>query len=159
MKKNHTIIVGTTSLTQSVYTLLHKSGHELLVIAPTEADANYAETADLIVGDATDVSVLKHANAAQAKFILALRDNDAENAFIVLAAKEAGSEETRTVALMNHSIHINKIKQAKPDVILSLQSLGAEVLSRLVTKELITEDTLTRLLFPLDIESRPPKAG
>lgn len=79
-------------MTQSVYTLLHKSGHELLVIAPTEADANYAETADLIVGDATDVSVLKHANAAQAKLILALSDNDAENAFIVLAAKEAGSE-------------------------------------------------------------------
>jgi|GEM_PF-4240862 len=60
---------------------------------------------------------------------------------------------------MNHSIHINKIKQAQPDVILSLQSLGAEVLSRLVTKEPITEETLTRLLFPLDIESRPPKAG
>ncbi|HHU93502.1 MAG TPA: hypothetical protein GXX62_00210 [Alcaligenaceae bacterium] len=96
---------------------------------------------------------------AQAKYILALRDNDAENAFIVLAAKEAGSEETPTVALMNHSIHINKIKQAQPDVILSLQSLGAEVLSRLVTKEPITEETLTRLLFPLDIESRPPKAG
>lgn len=54
---------------------------------------------------------------------------------------------------------INKIKQAQPDVILSLQSLGAEVLSRLVTKEPITEETLTRLLFPLDIESRPAKAG
>lgn len=150
MKKNHIIIIGGTSLAQSVYAILHKSGHEIVVILPEDMEITYPEGTDMIRGDATDAAVLTQANAAQATYILALRADDSENAFIVLAAKEVGGEKTRTVALVNNTIHLNKVKQVNPDVILSLQALGAEILSRLVTQEPITEDLITKLLFPLD---------
>lgn len=149
MKKNHIIIVGVTSLAHSVYEALHKAGHDVVVIIPPDVTHDYPDSADIIVGDATDAAILSQANATHAAYILALRADDSENAFIVLAAREAGGEKTRTVALVNTSIHLNKIKQVNPDVILSLQSLGAEILSRLVTGEPITDTLITELLFPL----------
>ena len=150
MKKNHIIIVGITPLAHSVYSALHKAGHDVVVIVPPDATHDYPANTVTITGDATDSDVLAEANAAHATYILALRNDDAENAFIVLAAHEAGGAQTRTVALVNTPIHLNKIKQVNPDVILSLQSLGAEILARLVTGEPITDELISQLLFPLD---------
>lgn len=150
MKTNHIIIVGVSALAYSVYQVLRKGGHELVVIVPANANHDYPTDADIIMGDATDASVLTQADAAQATYILALREDDAENAFIVLAGREAGGTQTRTVALVNTPMHLNKIKQVNPDVILSLQSLGAEILARLVTGEPISDALINQLLFPLD---------
>lgn len=150
MKKNHIIIVGVTPLAHSVYAVLRKAGRDVVVIVPPDAAHDYPADAATIIGDATDSEVLSQANAAHATYVLALRSDDAENAFIVLAAREAGGAQTRTVALVNAPIHLNKIKQVNPDVILSLQSLGAEILARLVTGEAITDALISQLLFPLD---------
>lgn len=162
MQKNHIIIVGVTPLAHSVYSVLRKAGHEVVVIVPPEASHDYPVDANTILGDATDSEVLSQANAAHASYVLALRSDDAENAFIVLAAREASGAQTRTVALVNAPIHLNKIKQVNPDVILSLQSLGAEILARLVTGEAITDALISELLFPLDqksaVSNPPPPA-
>lgn len=153
MKKNHIIIAGASALTYSVYNALVKAGHDVVVIVSPNITHDYPADADLIVGDATDAGVLNAANAAHATYVLALRDDDAENAFIVLAAREAGSPQLRTVALVNTPMHLNKIKQVNPDVILSLQSLGAEILARLVTGEPISDALINQLLFPLEKHS------
>lgn len=158
MKKNHIIIAGATPLAQSVYSVLRKADHDVVVIVPPEVAHDYPADTDIIVGDATDSAVLAQANAAFSTYILALRADDSENAFIVLAAHEEGGEQTRTVALANSSIHLNKIKQVNPDVILSLQSLGAEILGRLVTGEPITDELISQLLLPLDKHAAPPKS-
>ena len=57
------------------------------------------------------------------------------------------------MALVNTPMHLNKIKQVNPDVILSLQSLGAEILARLVTGEPISDALINQLLFPLEKHS------
>ena len=150
MKKDHIIIVGSTALAQSVYAALEQVGQALIVIVPPNTEHNYPEGADILVGDATDTAVLNQAYASRARYVLALREDDSENAFIVLAAKEAGSTQTRTVALVNNSIHLNKIKQVNPDIVLSLQSLGAELLTRVISGQPITDSLITQLLFPLE---------
>lgn len=150
MKKNHIIIIGISALAQSVYAALHKAGHDTLVIIPPDANHDYPADTDLLVGDATDTELLRQAGVANALYVLALHNDDAENAFIVLASKEVAGKDTRTVALVNTPMHINKIKQVNPDVVLSLQSLGAEILARLVTGEAITDDLISQLLFPLE---------
>lgn len=155
MKKNHIIVAGVTPLAQSVYTVLRKADHDVVVIVPPDSGQDYPADADIIIGDATDSAVLIQANAAHAAYILALHDDDSENAFIVLAAHEVAGTDTGTVALVNSSIHLNKVKQVKPDVILSLQSLGAEILGRLVTGEPITDELISQLLLPLDQHAIP----
>ena len=149
MKKNHIILVGTSPLAQSVYTVLCQAQHPVVVIAPDDAATGYPADTDIIIGDASNEAVLTQANAQHATYVLALGNDDSENAFIVLAAQEAGGAETKTVALVNSAVHVNKIKQVKPDVILSLPSLGAEILGRLIAGEPITEELISQLLFPL----------
>ena len=149
MKKNHIILVGVSPLAQSVYTVLCQAQHPVVVIAPDDSPTSYPTDTDIIIGDASDAAVLTQANAEHATYVLALGNDDSENAFIVLAAQEAGGSETKTVALVNSAVHLNKIKQVKPDVILSLPSLGAEILGRLIAGEPITEELISQLLFPL----------
>lgn len=149
MKKNHIILVGNSPLAQSVYTVLCQAQHPVVVIAPDDSATGYPADTDIIIGDASDAAVLTQANAEHATYVLALGNDDSENAFIVLAAQEAGGVDTKTVALVNSAVHVNKIKQVKPDVILSLPSLGAEILGRLIAGEPITEELISQLLFPL----------
>jgi voltage-gated potassium channel len=148
MRKNHIIIAGITPLAHSVYHALHDQGNDVTVIVTPDAVHPYPETADVITADASEADTLKMAGADKARYILALRADDAENAFIVLAAREVKGPETRTVALVNNPTHQNKIKQVAPDIVFSLQSLGAEILSRTVTGEAIDNQLITRLLFP-----------
>ncbi|MCI2808542.1 voltage-gated potassium channel protein [Eoetvoesia caeni] len=147
MRKNHIIIAGATPLAQSVYTTLHERGHAVTVIVRPDTTHPYPDQADILVGDPSDTAVLQQAGASQALYVLALRDDDPENAFIILAAKEVCGEQTRTVALANTATHLKKIKQVGPDIVFSLQSLGAEILSRTVAGEPIDNDMITKLLF------------
>lgn len=149
MRKNHIIIAGVTPLAQTVYKLLRDRGYDVTVIVPPDSPHTYPSDADLMIGDATDTAVLAEAGAADALYVLALRSDDSDNAFIILAAKELCSERTKTVALVNTATHLKKIKQVNPDVVLSLQSLGAEILSRMVTGEAIDNEMITNLLFPV----------
>ena len=50
------------------------------------------EGADIVVGDANNLEVLQRAGAPQARAVLAMRADDSENAFIVLAVKELGGK-------------------------------------------------------------------
>ncbi|KAG0919851.1 hypothetical protein G6F31_020956 [Rhizopus arrhizus] len=89
MRKNHIIIAGETPLALSVYDGLRRRGEEVTVIVPTGSAQEYPAAADLIEGDSSSVEVLHSAGVTRARYVLALRADNAENAFIVLAAKEA----------------------------------------------------------------------
>ncbi|MFC4200921.1 voltage-gated potassium channel protein [Candidimonas humi] len=147
MRKNHIIIAGATPLAQSVYEGLRRRGHNVTVVVPDGVQHGYPADADLIQGDPTDASVLTEAGAPRAEYVLALRDDDAENAFIVLAAKEIAGPETRTVALANTTTHLQKIKSVNPDMVFSLQLLGSEILLRTLSGEPLDSDAITRLFF------------
>lgn len=147
MRKNHIIIAGATPLAQSVYEGLRQRGHNVTVVVPEGVPHGYPADTDLIQGDPTDASVLTEAGAAHAEYVLALRDDDAENAFIVLAAKEVAGPGTRTVALANTATHLQKIKSVNPDMVFSLQLLGSEILLRTLSGEPLDSDAITRLFF------------
>ena len=147
MRKNHIIIAGATPLAQSVYKGLRKRGNDVTVIVPAGVPHDYPAETDLIIGDPSNSDTLGEAGAAKAQYVLALRDDDAENAFIVLAAKEVGGPATKTVALANTSTHLQKIKSVKPDMVFSLQLLGGEILSRTLSGEPFDSELITQLFF------------
>lgn len=147
MRKNHIIIAGATPLAQSVYEGLRQRGHNVTVLVPEGVAHGYPADTDLIEGDPTDAAVLSGAGAAHAEYVLALRSDDAENAFIVLAAKEVAGPATRTVALANTTTHLQKIKSVNPDMVFSLQLLGTEILLRTLSGEPLDSDAITRLFF------------
>ncbi|NMK47112.1 voltage-gated potassium channel protein [Achromobacter sp. Bel] len=148
MRKNHIIIAGETPLALSVYDGLRRRGEEVTVIVPTGSPQEYPAAADLIEGDPSSVEVLRAAGVTRARYVLALRADDAENAFIVLAAKEAtGDSGAKTVALVNTSKHLEKIRRVQPDMVFSVQLLGAELLTRAINGEPMDSQAITDLFF------------
>ena len=148
MRKNHIIIAGATPLAMSVYDGLRRRGDEVTVIVPSGTPQEYPPATDLIEGDPSSVEVLRSAGVARARYVLALRVDDAENAFIVLAAKEAtGDQGAKTVALVNTSKHLEKIRRVQPDLVFSVQLLGAELLTRAINGEPLDSQSITELFF------------
>ena len=148
MRKNHIIIAGATPLAMSVYDGLRRRGDEVTVIVPPGVPQEYPAATDLIEGDPSSVDVLHSAGVSRARYVLALRDDDAENAFIVLAAKEAcGENGAKTVALVNTSKHLEKIRRVNPDLVFSVQLLGAELLARAINGEPMDSQSITDLFF------------
>ncbi|USE37401.1 NAD-binding protein [Endozoicomonas sp. SCSIO W0465] len=101
---------------------------------------------DLISGDTTDNTVLGNAGIMSCRALLALTDDDAANAFIVLSAKEINPE-VRTVLVVNDAKNMKKIKQVKADVLLSPQLFGSEILACVLNGETLDHAKLTSMLL------------
>jgi voltage-gated potassium channel len=153
MRKNHIILCGIGPFAHNVYKILTERGRSVTVIVSPGATHQYPENADIIEGDATARTVLEEAGIVEAKFVLAIRLDDPENAFIVLAVKEISDSQARTVAVVNNTENIEKIRSVKPDLVLSPQLLGAELLARALNGESMEGSVVSELFF-----SKQPQA-
>jgi voltage-gated potassium channel len=153
---NHYIIVGYSALSANTYRELVGRHEQVTVILRDGTDGALfpATDPDIVVGDGSDLETLREAGAEKAKAILALMDDDSENAFVILAAKELKTK-ARTVAAVNQAKHLNRIRRVHPDLIIAPQVLGGELLTSLLVGERIdVKVIMDRLLGHSD--TRPP---
>ncbi|MFP3517114.1 voltage-gated potassium channel protein [Pseudomonas sp. SIMBA_077] len=146
-RTNHYILVGTGSLAQNVYKGLIDRGEHVTVIAAPGSQHELPETADIIDGDPSSTLTLKQAGASEAKYIVTLRDNDADNVFTILAAKEVAGDNTKIIALVNETQNISKVQRVAPNMVLSLPLLGSELLVRTLQGDQIDNDLITEIFF------------
>ena len=100
-RSNHYIIVRVTPLALNTYRELKRRQQIVTIILPQPlAGGDELDEEDVIIGDANSLDVLRQADADQATAVLAMRADDSENAFIVLAVKELKGK-ARTVAAIN----------------------------------------------------------
>jgi voltage-gated potassium channel len=148
MRKNHVIVCGATPLAMNVVSGLLERGHHVTAIVMPTVTHQYPAHTDVLIGDATTLDVLEEAGLEQAQYLLALKDDDAENAFIILAAKElVGGSSVKTVSVVNESVHLSKIQRVHPDIIFSPQMLGSEILTRTLAGEVIDGSVIMKLFF------------
>lgn len=148
-RHNHYIIIGASSLAYMLWKELHSRNVAITVIVPPGRASPYPEDADVVVGDATSNEVLLLAGVPQAKLVLTLRNDDAENAFTVLAVKELAPG-VKTIAGVNDARHLSKIRRVQPDMLFAPQLLGSEILVRNLFDEPIDNDMVRKLLFGHD---------
>lgn len=147
MRKNHMIIIGATPLALSVYNGLKARDETITVLIPPGVPHDFPPEADVLIDDPSSDKALREAGADKAKYILVLRNDDSDNAFIVLAAKEVVSSETKILALVNSDKNLSKIKRVQPDIVFSLQTLASELLLRKLSGEQMDTGNLMDLLF------------
>ncbi|WP_293493844.1 voltage-gated potassium channel protein [Pluralibacter sp.] len=147
MRKNHIIIIGATPLAHSVYTGLTERDETVTIVVPPGVAHDYPAEADVIIDDPSACKTLTNAGADKARYVLVLRNDDSDNAFIVLAAKEVVSAETKIIALVNSDKNLSKMKRVQPDIIFSLQTLASEMLLRKLSGEKMDNENLMELLF------------
>lgn len=145
-RDNHYILVGDTPLARNTYRELHARNEHVTLIIPVGVNEAAFEGADIVIGDPSDIEVLRTAGAEHAKAIIALTEDDSENAFVVLAAKEV-SETAKTVAAVSNARNLTRVRRVHPDMVLAPQVLGGELLAMVLTGEPIEGEQVINKLF------------
>ena len=147
-RTDHYIIVGFSTLSSNTFReLVNRKKPVTVILREKPTTTQFPDMdIDIVIGDGSDLETLRKAGAEQAKAILALLDDDSENAFVVLAAKELNVK-ARTVAAVNDSKNLNRIRRVHPDMIIAPQVLGGELLTSMLTGERIDlENLMDRIL-------------
>lgn len=145
---DHYVIASRSALARNSYKQLVARGQKAVFVVdavPEHAD----EHLECIIGDASDLDVLRRANGETAKAILALSDDDSANAFVVLAAKELGGS-AKTVAVVNDARNLARLKWVRPDLIISPAILGSELLVMALSGEELEGDHLLERLLQIN---------
>jgi len=154
-RENHFVVIGDTPLALNTSRELARRGlpvTRLLRQPPTTA---VAENIEVVVGEASDSDVLREAGADKAQAVLAMLEDDSENAFVVLAVKELGGT-ARTVAAVNDAHHLSRVRLVQPDVVIAPQILGGELAAMLLSGEEVTADFVMKRVFQQAAEGNPP---
>ena len=142
--KDHYIIVGDTPLARNSYRQLKDRGQVVRVILLRQPDDTYFQAEDVIIGDASDTDVLNQVQANVAAAVLALRADDSENAFIILATREQQGS-AKTVAAVNDSKNLKRVQRVQPDMIIAPQVIGGEVLAMALNGEELSSDAILKM--------------
>jgi voltage-gated potassium channel len=130
--KDHVILVGEGSIALNTATELKERGVPFvqIVAAKTGLDASVADS-QMIEGDATSDAVLRAAGIQHARMVIAARDDDGENAFIALGAKDLNPN-VRVMAVASSALSIRRLKLARADLVFSPAAVGSRLLADLV---------------------------
>jgi voltage-gated potassium channel len=145
-RTNHFIVIGATPLAYNTYREFKKRNQPVVLVMPQAPTSGEIDPEDLIVGDANSLDTLRRAGADQAQAVLAMRADDSDNAFIVLAVKELKGR-AKTVVAINDSKHMERIKLVQADVVIAPEVLGGELLAMVLTGETITSDFVLDRFF------------
>jgi voltage-gated potassium channel len=148
-RTNHFVVIGATALAYNTYREFKKRRQTVTFILPTAPASGEVESADLIVGDPNSLETLRQADADQAQAVLAMRTDDSDNAFIVLAVKELKSR-AKTVVAINDINHMERIKLVQPDIVIAPEVLGGELLAMMLSGEAVTGDFLMQRVLHLE---------
>ncbi len=145
-RNNHFIVVGATPLAYNTYREFKKRNQQVVLLTPQVPATEDVDPEDLIVGDANSLDTLRRAGADQAQAVVAMRADDSDNAFIVLAVKELEGR-AKTVVAINDSKHMERIKLVQPDIVIAPEVLGGELLAMVLSGETITGDFVVERFF------------
>ena len=145
-RSGHYVIVGNTALGYNTYKELHARHEPVTFIYEKHDGSSEAGDLDVVVGNPSDLDVLREAGADQARAVLALGRNDNENAFVVLAMRELAAD-VKTVVAVRDPNNLLSVKRVHPDLIFSPQILGGELLAMALSGEELKADTLLSQLL------------
>ncbi|MGH8117694.1 MAG: voltage-gated potassium channel protein [Rhodanobacteraceae bacterium] len=156
-RENHFVVIGKTPLAFNTWRELTRRGHPVTLLLRQEPDTSVPEDLDVVIGDPSDGDVLRKAGADKAQAVLAMLDDDSENAFVVLAVRELAGK-ARTVAAVNDAHHLGRVQLAQPDVVIAPQILGGELVAMLLTGEQVTADFVMKRVFQQGAAAQPARA-
>ena len=145
-RENHFVVIGNTPLALNTWRELARRGHPVTRVLRQEPEAGIPDDVDHVIGDPSDADVLRRSGADKAQAVLAMLDDDSENAFVVLAVRELQGR-ARTVAAVNDAHHLGRVQLVQPDVLIAPQILGGELAAMMLTGEEVTAEFVMRRVF------------
>jgi voltage-gated potassium channel len=144
-RTRHFVVIGTSSLARNTAQELEKRGQAVTIVLGAANEDPFYQKRDVVIGDATDLEVLKSAGAEKARGVLSLSQDDATNGFVVLGVNELDPT-IPTVAALNDPKNQSRLERTQPSILLSLQVLGGQLLAMALTGERVDENFLDSVL-------------
>ncbi len=166
--EEHYIVCGHGRIGSTVTAELRRKGTPLVVIetdAKAVADLE-AEGVPVIQGDAREESVLKHAGVERAKGLVALLPADADNLYLILAARDVNPALT-IIARANEPTADHRLQKAGASHVISPHREGAKRIARMILNPNVTDfiematekDDLHLQMEEFVVKSTSPLAG
>lgn len=132
---DHIIICGLGRVGKQVLVDLTEQGQKCLVI---ESDSeiiehNSSEFYEMILGDSTSDELLKEAGIERAKALVTCLPKDADNIYVVLAAREL-NKNIKIISRASQTHAISKLKRAGATNVIMPDSIGGTHMAALVAK-------------------------
>ncbi|MEJ2672369.1 MAG: ion channel [Deltaproteobacteria bacterium] len=129
--KNHVILAGEGALATNTALELQARGIPFMqIIASSSTPAHLSE--DLVIhGNAGDDLVLMEAGIDSAILVIAAREDDGENAFISLVAKDLNPS-VRVLAVASSQGSIRRLRLARAEIVFAPSVVGSRLLANLV---------------------------
>lgn len=128
--KDHVILIGKGSIAHNTAGELKQRGIHFVQIVPAKTGLESADH-NIIEGDATSEEVLTRAGIQNARMVIAAREDDSENAFIVLAIKDMNPK-VPVLAVASSAVSLRRLKLARADMVFSPAAVGSRLLAELV---------------------------
>lgn len=129
--KEHVILVGDGAIARNTADELERRGVPFVQVVVSRADAATNENHQILEGDGTDDAILCRAGIQRARMVIAAREDDGENAFIALVAKDLNPN-VRLLAVASSALSIRRLKLARADLVFSPAAVGSRLLADLV---------------------------
>lgn len=129
--KDHVILVGEGAIALNTATELKERGVPFVQIVSGRTELAGDAVHQIIEGDASDDVVLRKAGIQHARMVIAAREDDGENAFISLVAKDLNPN-VRMLAVASSALSIRRLKLARADLVFSPAAVGSRLMADLV---------------------------
>lgn len=150
-REDHFVVLGNSTLANNTYNELLERGQPVTRILRQAPEDEISKDDDIVIGDSGNLETLRAAGCEKANAVLAMFEDDAENAFAILAVRELKST-GRTVAAVNNLENLGRIKLVKPDVVIAPQILGGELAAMLACGEEVTPDfVMNRIIHATEV--------
>jgi voltage-gated potassium channel len=140
---NHVIIVGEGSMARNTARELAQRHIPLVQVVQPDGVPPLADQ-PVVRGDASDDATLEQAGIKSARMVIAATEDDGENAFIALAAKDLNAD-VRVIAVASSARAIRRLTLARADVVFAPAAVGGRLLADLVEGQQIPEEFLDLL--------------
>jgi voltage-gated potassium channel len=145
--ENHVVVLGYGDLTEPLVEELHDNGTKFVVVTPDSARAATLREhgIDVLVADPSDDEPLRQVAIEHARAVIAATNDDAEDAFAVLTARELNPE-VRIVAAATVRENVEKLRRAGADTVLSPAAIGGRLLVRSALGDSDIESVANRIM-------------
>ncbi|MFB6298312.1 MAG: NAD-binding protein [Salinirussus sp.] len=143
--EDHVIVLGYGDLTEPLVEELADAEFVVVTDDPDRATQLRSEDVDVLVGDPGSDEPLHDAGIERARAVIAATNDDADDAFAILAARELNPA-VRIVAAATARENVDKLRRAGADVVLSPSVIGGRLLVRSALGESGVEGLADRLL-------------
>ena len=131
-RKDHVIVVGAGPIAKNTANELEERDIPFVQVVVAESEAGLPDQQpELKAGEATEDAILRKADIDTARMLVAASDDDGENAFISLVAKDLNPNIT-VLAVASSARSIRRLKLARADVVFASAVVGSRLLANLI---------------------------